>query len=211
MADMAALNDDKLQQIKRLVAVCLALRAKRIKRKRLHHEIDAEVRRSQEIEQRIQANAFAIAAVIASAATVHRERWTFQRNEHWFAQTLPNLGANHFKQAFHVSPSTFRYLVESCQPVLEHQTTRLRKPLSVEKRVAVGLYRLCSSAEDRTIAHLFGRSTVNVLYREVCRAVIDRLEWLQMIRQDQMKDHMREFFTFSGFPQSIGALDGCHF
>lgn len=182
-----------------------------LKRKRLHREIDAEVRRSQEIEQRIQANAFAIAAVIASAATVHRERWTFQRNEHWFAQTLPNLGANHFKQAFHVSPSTFRYLVESCRPVLEHQTTRLMKPISVEKRVAVGLYRLCSSAEDRTIAHVFGRSTVNVLYREVCRAVIDRIEWLQMIRQDQMKDHMREFFTFSGFPQGIGALDGCHF
>ncbi|KAH7931449.1 hypothetical protein HPB49_025772 [Dermacentor silvarum] len=116
--------------------------------------------------------------MMASAATVHRERWTFQRNEHWFERTLPNLGANHFKQAFRVSPSTFRYLVESCRPVLERQTMRLRKSISVEKRVVVGLYRLRSSAENRTIAHLFGisRSTVNILYREVCRAVIDRLE-----------------------------------
>ncbi|KAH7968665.1 uncharacterized protein LOC119382032 [Rhipicephalus sanguineus] len=32
-----------------------------------------------------------------------------------------------------------------------------------------------------------------------------------MIRQEDMKEHLREFFAFSGFPQGIGALDGCHF
>lgn len=99
--------------------------------------------------------------------------------------------------------------------VLERQTTRLRKPISVEKRVAVGLYRLCSSAQDRTIAHLFGigRSTVNVLYREFCKAVISQLEMarLHMIRQEDMRKHLREFFAFSGFSQGIGALGGCHF
>ncbi|KAH7957874.1 hypothetical protein HPB52_024039 [Rhipicephalus sanguineus] len=95
--------------------------------------------------------------------------------------------------------------------VSERQTTWLRKPISVEKRVAVGLYRLCSSAEDRTIARLFGigRSTVNVLYREFCKAVISQREreWLHMIRQEDMKEHLGEFFAFSGFPQGIGALD----
>ncbi|XP_075559184.1 uncharacterized protein LOC142590668 [Dermacentor variabilis] len=217
MADMATLEDDaKLQQVKRLVAAHFALRARRNnKRKRLDVLIDAQSRQSDEIEQRIQANSFTVAAVMASCSIVHRERWTFQRNERWFEDTLPNLGENHFKQAFRVSPPTFRYLVESCRSVLERQTTRLRKPISVEKRVAVGLYRLCSSAEDRTIAHLFGigRSTVNVLCREFCKAVIDQLEgeWLHMIRRQELKQHIREFFALSGFPQGIGALDGCHF
>lgn len=89
------------------------------------------------------------------------------------------------------------------------------KPISLEKRVAVGLYRLCSSAEDRTIAHLFGigRSTVNVLHQEFCTAVVDLLEeeWLGMVHPNNMSAHMREFYAVTGFPQAIGALDGCHF
>ncbi|KAL3192606.1 hypothetical protein MRX96_058828 [Rhipicephalus microplus] len=26
-----------------------------------------------------------------------------------------------------------------------------------------------------------------------------------------MEEHMREFFAVTGFPQGVGALDGCHF
>ncbi|CAN7949776.1 unnamed protein product, partial [Ixodes pacificus] len=91
----------------------------------------------------------------------------------------------------------------------------MREPISLEKRVAVGLYRLCSSAEDRTIAHLFGigRSTVNMLYKDFCDAVIQKLEnvWLRMVRSDEMTQHMREFFAVFGFPHAVAALDGCHF
>ncbi|KAL1445306.1 hypothetical protein MTO96_045091 [Rhipicephalus appendiculatus] len=91
----------------------------------------------------------------------------------------------------------------------------MRKPLSVEKRVAVGLYSLCSNAEDRTTAHLFGigRSTVNIVYRDFCRAVVSKLEdaWVHMPRKEEMADHMRECYAVTGFPQAIGALDGCHF
>ncbi|XP_077531229.1 uncharacterized protein LOC144143334 [Haemaphysalis longicornis] len=140
---------------------------------------------------------------------------TFQRNERWFEETLPHLGDQHFKEAFRVIPVTFRYLVESCRSSLERQTTVMKDPISVEKRVAVGLYRLCSTAEDRTIAHLFGigRSTVNVLFREFCAVVITILEddWVGMVPPDGMAAHMREFHAVTGFPKAVGALDGCHF
>lgn len=128
---------------------------------------------------------------------------------------MPHLGDQHFKEAFRVTPVTFRYLVESCRSSLERQTTVMKDPISVEKRVAVGLYRLCSTAEDRTIAHLFGigRSTVNVLFRQFCAAVITILEddWVGMVPPDGMAAHMREFHAVTGFPQAVGALDGCHF
>lgn len=54
----------------------------------------------------------------------------------------------------------------------------MRNPISLEKRIAIGLYHLCSSAEDRTIGHLLGigRSTVNIIYKEFCNAVIERLK-----------------------------------
>ncbi|XP_064462139.1 uncharacterized protein LOC135372462 [Ornithodoros turicata] len=158
---------------------------------------------------------FTIAAVIADCVPrVHRKRWAFERNERWFKDTLSHLGDFHFKQALRVSPSTFRYLLESLKS-LKREDTNMRGAISLEKRVAVGLYGLCSTAEDRTIAHLFGvgRSTVNTIFREFCGAVIEHLEseWLRMVRPDEMESHMRKFFALSGFSHAVGALDSCHF
>ncbi|KAL3199958.1 hypothetical protein MRX96_043683 [Rhipicephalus microplus] len=83
------------------------------------------------------------------------------------------------------------------------------------KRVAVALYKLCSSAEDRTVANLFdlGRSTVNTIYREFCDIVVEALEdqWVRMLAADEMTHHIREFYAVTGFPQAVRALDGCHF
>lgn len=112
-------------------------------------------------------------------------------------------------------PATFRYIVEACRSDLTRQNTDMTEVVSVEKRVAVGLYRLCSIAEERTVAELFalGRSTVNMMYKEFCVAVLDNLEdeWVQAVSPSNMPQHMREFATVTGFPQGIGAPDGCHF
>ncbi|XP_077497472.1 uncharacterized protein LOC144108065 [Amblyomma americanum] len=90
----------------------------------------------------------------------------------------------------------------------------MREAIPVEKRVAIGLYRLRSSAEDQTIAHLFGvgRSTVNLLTKEFFAAVTDVLggEWLNMVSRQEMPNQIREFYAFSGFPQALGAMNGCH-
>ncbi|KAL1472763.1 hypothetical protein MTO96_039121 [Rhipicephalus appendiculatus] len=32
-----------------------------------------------------------------------------------------------------------------------------------------------------------------------------------MVRREDMVDHARKFFAVTGFPQAVGALDGCHF
>ncbi|XP_077485790.1 uncharacterized protein LOC144096777 [Amblyomma americanum] len=192
----------------------------RARRQRQEQQLDDDFEEAETtfryLEDQLMANNFVILIVLAEYyPSTHRERRRYVRSDTWFEDTLPNLSEFHFRQALRLSPSTFRYIVESCRPVLERQTTNMMTPISVQKRVAVGLYRLCSSAEDRTIAHLFGigRSTVNVLHQEFCVAVVDLLEgeWLQMIHPNKMSAHMREFYAFTGFPQAIGALDGCHF
>ncbi|XP_077541100.1 uncharacterized protein LOC144153324 [Haemaphysalis longicornis] len=147
--------------------------------------------------------------------TVQRERWCFDRNERWFEDTLPHLAERFFRQSCRVSPSTFRYIVESCRPLLQREDTVMRPVISVEKRVAVSLYKLCSSTEDRSIANLFalGRSTVNTLYREFCDVVVELLEdkWVTMPTADHLADHITAFNAVCDFPQAVGALDGCHF
>ncbi|KAH7964698.1 hypothetical protein HPB49_000720 [Dermacentor silvarum] len=64
-------------------------------------------------------------------------------------------------------------------------------------RVAIGLYMLCSSAADRTVANLFGvgRSTVNVMYRQFCKAVFSVLEsdWVKRITAEEMARYIQEF------------------
>ncbi|KAL1448135.1 hypothetical protein MTO96_044146 [Rhipicephalus appendiculatus] len=147
--------------------------------------------------------------------SVDRERWFFTRRTRWFEETVPLLGEKFFKRAFRVTPATFRYIVETVRPLLERQNTNMREAIALDKRVAIGLYRLCSSAEERSIAELFavGRSTVNEAYRELCEAVIHTMEarWVNMPTVSSMAEHIREFTAVLGFPQAIGALDGCHF
>lgn len=68
-------------------------------------QVEKQASESRDIEERPQASAFTVAAVMAVAFIVHRER-SFQQNERWFEDTMPHLGEEHFKQAFCVSLKT---------------------------------------------------------------------------------------------------------
>ncbi|KAH7984105.1 hypothetical protein HPB52_017076 [Rhipicephalus sanguineus] len=96
----------------------------------------------------------------------------------WFEETVPLLGEKFFKRAFRVTPGIFRYIVDTVRPLLERQNTNMREAIALDTRVAIGLYRLCSSAEERSIAEFFavGRATVNEAYKELCEAVIETME-----------------------------------
>ncbi|KAG0415067.1 hypothetical protein HPB47_007766 [Ixodes persulcatus] len=124
------------------------------------------------------------------------------------------MGEQHFRACFRVSSTTFRYLVDVCRPSMVRQDTSMKSAMTVEKRVAISLYRLCSSAEERTIGHLFavGKSVVNGSYREFCDVIIDQLEsrTVSMVRSQDLDHHMLEFQAVLGFPNAIGALDSCH-
>ncbi|CAN7981050.1 unnamed protein product, partial [Ixodes pacificus] len=178
-------------------------------------ELDSMRSESEALEMALLANSFTIAALaVQGVERIERELWSYDRGESWFETTLPHLGDKNFKACFRVLPCTFRYLVDVCRPAMTREETNMRKAISVEKRVAIGLYKLCSTAEDRTIAHLFGvgRSTVNGIYREFCATVVAKLEQstVTMVRQSELHNHMLEFEAVCGFPSAIGALDGCH-
>ncbi|KAL3182051.1 hypothetical protein MRX96_035306 [Rhipicephalus microplus] len=81
---------------------------------------------------------------------------------------------------------------------MQRQTTNMRETVSVQKRVAVALYKLCSSAEDRTVANLFdlGRSTVTTIHREFGDIVVEALE-------DQQLEHWMAVISLSRLPKKM--------
>lgn len=97
---------------------------------------------------------------------------------------MPNLGEAHFRNSLRVSAPTFRHIVESCRSDLHRLDNAMTEAISVENGVSVALNRLFSTAEDRSIAELFGlgRSTMNRIYEEFCVAILRNIEnyWIKV-------------------------------
>ena len=115
---------------------------------------------------------------------------------------------------FRMSKETFLYICNKLSPALRRTNTVLRRPLSVERRVAVTLWCLATPTEYRTIAHLFGiaRSTVCEIVHETCQCILDVLmkDYIKFPSGDRLDRTVNEFKVKWGVPQCIGAIDGCH-
>ena len=95
----------------------------------------------------------------------------------WEDVVLNNFGQHDWMQNFRMSKQSFDYLCGQLKDVLEKQTTKLRKPLTVQQRVAITLWVLANTSEHHTVAHLFGvaRCMVCVVVHEICEAIITKL------------------------------------
>ncbi|KAH9381489.1 hypothetical protein HPB48_005536 [Haemaphysalis longicornis] len=174
-------------------------------------EMDAEVEAAKAAADALEEQFLCINHVVTWAAACsanpsEKRIWMHPRHEGWTSKISSGCSE---------SRATFRFIVEKCREKLERMNTNMRDATPVEKRVAVGLYKLCSFAEDRTIALVLavGRSSVNKLYREFCEAVVEVMEadWITMPSSEDMAEHIREFTAVTVFPQAVGAMDGCHF
>nr|XP_037270386.1 uncharacterized protein LOC119162001 [Rhipicephalus microplus] len=130
----------------------------------------------------------------------------------WYERTLSKLPESKFHENFRVNRSTFKYLVSVCEG-MKRKDTVMRKAIPLDKCVAIALYRLATSAEDRTVANLFAvsRSSVNNNVREFRGAVVRCLEkrLVRFPHTRELKEHLRQFRAMNGLPQCLGALDGC--
>ena len=100
------------------------------------------------------------------------------------------------------------------RPLIEKQSTRLRKCISTERRVAITVWVLAKTSEFRSVTHLFGiaRNTVSVIVKETCLAIIEKLLplYVQFPSGDGLKkvtDGLRDKW---GVPQCIGSIDRSH-
>ena len=90
----------------------------------------------------------------------------------------------------------------------------MRTAVSVEKRVGVTLWFLATTAEYRTLAHLFGigRSTVCNIVQETLKAIVSVLmrQYITFPNGSGLQDVIEGFSERFGVPQCAGAIDGSH-
>nr|XP_036219626.1 uncharacterized protein LOC106614101 [Bactrocera oleae] len=119
-----------------------------------------------------------------------------------------------FKSNFRMNHQSFNKLCIMLKS-LEKKNTNYRKSIQLEKRIAIALYALGSSAKYRAIGNMFGigKSSVCNILIEFCHEVW-RCLWPLYLNKFPMNEfQLREYlngFESLGFPQVLGALDGCH-
>ena len=119
-----------------------------------------------------------------------------------------------FYESFRMTRDTFSLLCLQLRDHIAKKNTNMRKAISVEKRVAITLFRLAKNADLGAISNLFGVgiSTVCTIYLEVCRAICKVLIPLY-VKAPSAADTRKIMDGFEqkwGFPQCGGAIDGSH-
>ena len=138
-----------------------------------------------------------------------------KRSDHWWEYiVLQTFSSQEWLESFRISKDTFDSVCPTDPTHLQCQDTHLWKAVSVKKRVAITLWVLASSAEHRTVSHLFGvgRSMVCEIVNETCQAIVDNLllQYIRFPSLDQQQQYIENFENKWGVPQCIGAIDGSH-
>ncbi|XP_074839438.1 patatin-like phospholipase domain-containing protein 4 isoform X3 [Carettochelys insculpta] len=109
---------------------------------------------------------------------------------------------------FRMSWQTFIELCQWLTPVLRHHDTRMQCALTIEKRVAIAVWKLATPDSYRSVGQQFGvgKATVGAVLMEVVRA-LNALLLKRVVRVGDL-DAAVEGFAAMGFPNCFGALDG---
>lgn len=151
--------------------------------------------------------------------TIHIERslWMKPRSNHfWNEIVLCTYTESDWIESFRMCKETFNELCFLLQPALEPKLVMLksREPLSVEKQIAVTLYKLASCAEYRVVGNIFGihKSTVKKCLYRVVNAINELMikDYLQLPNIYEAVEIAMNFEKISHIPQIVGCIDGSH-
>ncbi|XP_033102404.1 protein ANTAGONIST OF LIKE HETEROCHROMATIN PROTEIN 1-like [Anneissia japonica] len=112
-----------------------------------------------------------------------------------------------------MSRTTFERLCQMLAPYLVRERN-FERVLTVEKCVAIAIYRLSTNCDLRSIGNAFGvaRSTVCVIVHLVCHHLCThfRDQFIVWPTGNKLDETVNGFLRLYGFPQCAGAIDGSH-
>ena len=157
--------------------------------------------------RRIRQNVVILA--IQRQNNIHRRKrktmWVYPRPQFWFEQLVVNRYQDHLCcEHFRVSRDTFEHICGLVSPELVRQNTILRQAISVEKRVAVALWRLATGNSYKTVGLTFGigRCTAMNVKDEFCTALLRRAnDFMKFPKTEaETRQSIQEFLNIGRFP-----------
>lgn len=117
-------------------------------------------------------------------------------------------------ETFRMSKKTFEILCSRLKDDMTPKCSTVNKPIPLEKRVAMALYKLATGSEYRVVSQMFGvaRSTVCRFVRMLCEALSDKhMDALVcMPERNEQLDIIREFENISHLPLVLGTVGVTH-
>uniref|UniRef100_A0A8C4VZ86 DDE Tnp4 domain-containing protein n=1 Tax=Gopherus evgoodei TaxID=1825980 RepID=A0A8C4VZ86_9SAUR len=152
-----------------------------------------------------------LVAITDVLCSVDRRVWARETSTEWWDHiVLQSWDDEQWLQNFRMRKATFMGLCDDLAPNLRRMNTRFRDALSVEKRVAIAIWKLATPDCFRSVANQFGvgKSTVGMVLMQVCRA-INRTLTRRTVTLGNVQDIL-DGFAEMGFPNCGGAVDGTH-
>ena len=134
---------------------------------------------------------------------IYRTLWVKMRSGEWCDRIENgNFTEEEWVENFRIGKNTFVYLCNELRS--EIRRYYFCQAVTVEKWVAMALWRLATNGDYRLISHLFGvaKGTVCVVVNEVCRAIVKVLfnKYVKLPTGPLLKETVLGFDSKFGFP-----------
>nr|XP_039264852.1 protein ALP1-like [Styela clava] len=163
--------------------------------------------------RRIRRSRTLLALTQWGAERIPRKIWMEYRPDDWWLNALKNFGEQEWLSNFRIRRETFSKLTTLMRDDLEPDERCVRTPLSLDKRIAIAIYQLASTAEFRTTGNMFGvhRTSVHRYLHRFCECLIKhQKKFIFLPTAAEAKTIAAANQQLTGFPQCFGAIDGSH-
>uniref|UniRef100_A0A8C3HMN3 DDE Tnp4 domain-containing protein n=1 Tax=Chrysemys picta bellii TaxID=8478 RepID=A0A8C3HMN3_CHRPI len=164
-----------------------------------------------EFSQTTGPTALEIMLLMGQVITVECRFWARETSTEWWDRIELQVWDNsQWLRNFRMPKGTFMELCDLLSPVLKRQNTKMRAALTVEKRVAIALWKLATPDSYQSVGNQFGvgKSTVGAAVMQVAKAITELL--LRKVVTLGNVQVIVDGFAAMGFPNCGGVIDGTH-
>ncbi|XP_065435901.1 uncharacterized protein LOC135979501 isoform X1 [Chrysemys picta bellii] len=172
---------------------------------------DIKSERGTDLSQSTGPRAVDIMVAMGHVDGVERRFWARETSTDWWDRIVLQIwDESQWLRNFRMRKGTFLELCELLSPALKRKDTRMRAALTVQKRVAIALWKLATPDSYPSVANHFGvgKSTVGVAVMQVANAIVELL--LSKVVTLGNVQVIIDGFAAMGFPNCGGAICGTH-
>uniref|UniRef100_A0A8C3I5I3 DDE Tnp4 domain-containing protein n=1 Tax=Chrysemys picta bellii TaxID=8478 RepID=A0A8C3I5I3_CHRPI len=172
---------------------------------------DIKSERGTELSQSTGPRAMNIMVAMGHVDAVERQFWARVKSTDWWDRIVLQVwDESQWLRNFRMCKGTFLELCELLSPALKCKDIWMRAAVTVQKRVAIALWKLATPDSYRSEANHFGvgKSTVGIAVMQVANSIVELL--LSKVVTLGNVQVIIDGFTAMGFPNCGGAIDGTH-